>query len=58
MTDELRVHLLCIIEDAIERAQNHLDSLAHHPQEPDREAQVADTERSLALSKQLRALPA
>jgi hypothetical protein len=53
MTPELRDHLLCIIEDAIERAEDHLDWLAHHPQEPDCEAQVADVKRSLDLSKQL-----
>ena len=41
MTPELRDHLLCIIEEAIERAENHLDWLAHHPQEPDREAQIS-----------------
>ena len=28
MTPELRDHLLCIIEDAIERAEDHLDWLA------------------------------
>jgi hypothetical protein len=54
MTPELRDHLLCIIEDAIERAEDHLDWLAHHPQEPDREAQIADTQRSLELTKRLR----
>ena len=57
MTDELRDHLLCIIEDAIERAEDHLDWLAHHPQEPDRDAQLADTKRSIDLSKQLLDLP-
>jgi hypothetical protein len=57
MTPELRDHLLCIIEDAIERAENHLDWLAHHPQEPDREAQIVDTQRSIDLSKRLRDLP-
>ena len=53
MTPELRDHLLCIIEDAIEGAEDHLDWLAHHPQEPDRATQSADTERSIDLSKQL-----
>ena len=57
MTDELRGHLLCIITDAIERAEDHLDWLAHHPQEPDCEAQVADVKHSLDLSKQLRDVP-
>jgi hypothetical protein len=52
MTPELREHLRNIIEDAIERAEDHLDWLARHPQEPDREAQISDTERSIALSKQ------
>ena len=54
MTPELRDHLLCIIEEAIERAENHLDWLAHHPQEPDREAQLADTERLIDLGRRLR----
>jgi hypothetical protein len=57
MTPELHAHLLCILDDAIERAENHLDWLALHPNEPDREAQIADTERSIALSRQLRDLP-
>ena len=57
MTPELRDRLLCIIEEAIERAENHLDWLAHHPQEPDREAQLADTERLIDLSRRLRDLP-
>ena len=57
MTPELRDHLLCIIEEAIERAEDHLDWLAHHPQEPDREAQMVDTQRSIDLSKRLRDLP-
>jgi hypothetical protein len=38
MTPELHAHLLCIFDDAIERAENHLDWLALHPNEPDREA--------------------
>lgn len=53
MPPELRDHLMCIIEDAIERAEDHLDWLAHNPKEPDRAAQLAGTERSIALSKQL-----
>ena len=53
MTDELRDHLLCIISDAIERAEDHLDWLAHNSQEPDRAAQLADTEQSIDLSRQL-----
>jgi hypothetical protein len=53
MTPELRDHLLCITENAIERAEDHLDWLAHHPQEPDCETQVADTKRSIDLSRQL-----
>lgn len=57
MTPELREHLRNIIEDAIERAEDHLDWLALHPHEPDREAQIVDTQRSLALSRQLRDLP-
>ena len=57
MTPELRDHLMCIIEDAIERAEDHLDWLAHHPQEPDCEAQVANTKHSIDLSRQLRDLP-
>jgi hypothetical protein len=43
MTDELRDHLLCIISDAIERAEDHLSWLARNPQGPDRAAQLADT---------------
>jgi hypothetical protein len=58
MTPELRDHLMYIIEDAIERAEDHLDWLASNSQEPDHEAQVADTKRSIDLSKQLRDLPA
>lgn len=57
MTPELRDHLLRIIEDAIERAEDHLDWLAHHPQEPDCEAQLEAVSRSLDLSRQLRDLP-
>jgi hypothetical protein len=57
MTPELRDHLLRLIEDAIERAEDHLAWLALHPQEPDCEAQVGDTERSIALSNQLLDLP-
>ena len=57
MTDELRDHLRNIIEDAIERAEDHLDWLAHHPKEPDREAQIADTQRSLELTMRLRDVP-
>ena len=57
MTDELRDHLRNIIEEAIERAEDHLDWLAHHPQEPDREAQIADTQRSLELTMRLRDVP-
>ena len=57
MTDELRDHLRNIIEDAIERAEDHLDWLVHHPQEPDREAQLLDTQRSIDLSRQLRDVP-
>jgi hypothetical protein len=57
MTPELRDHLLCLIEEAIERAEDHLDWLAHHPQEPDRAVQLADIERSIDLSKQLLDLP-
>ena len=56
MTPELRDHLLCIIEEAIARGEDHLDWLALHPNEPDREAQIAITERSLDLSKRLRDL--
>ena len=51
MTDELREHLLSIIEDAIERGEDHLDWLAHHPNEPDRAAQLAQTQRLIDLSK-------
>ena len=54
MTPELRDHLLCIIEDAIERAEDHLDWLALHPQRARREAQIVDTQRSIDLSRQLR----
>jgi hypothetical protein len=57
MTPELHTHLLEIIEDAMERAEEHLDWLASHPNEPDCEAQIADTERSLDLSKQWRDVP-
>jgi hypothetical protein len=57
MTDELRDHLRNIIEDAIERAEDHLDWLALHPNEPDREAQLLDTQRSIDLSRQLRDVP-
>jgi hypothetical protein len=57
MTPELRGHLLCLIEDAIARAEDHLDWLAHHPQEADREAQIEDTTRSLELTKRLRDVP-
>ena len=39
--------------DAIDRAEDHLSWLAHNPQEPDREAQFADTQRSIALSREL-----
>ena len=54
MTPELREHLQNIIEDAIERAENHLDWLALHPNEPDRTAQLLDTQRSLELTRRLR----
>jgi hypothetical protein len=54
MTNELRDHLLCIIEEAIARGEDHLDWLALHPNEPDREAQIVDTQRAIALSRQLR----
>jgi hypothetical protein len=57
MTDELREHLLRIIDEAIDRDEEHLSWLAQNPQEPDREAQLVDTQRSLALSRQLRDLP-
>lgn len=57
MTDELRDHLRNIIEDAIERAEDHLDWLALHPNEPDREARLLDTQRSIDLSRQLRDVP-
>ena len=57
MTDELRDHLRSIIEDAIERGEDHLDWLALHPHEPDREAQLLDTQRSIDLSRQLRDVP-
>lgn len=57
MTDELRQHLLCIIEDAIERGEDHLDWLSLHPNEPDRDGQIVDTQRSLDLTRQLRDLP-
>jgi hypothetical protein len=57
MTDELRDHLRNSIEDAIERDEDHLDWLAHHPNEPDREAQIEDTRRSLELTKRLRDVP-
>jgi hypothetical protein len=43
MTDELHAHLRNIIEDAIERAEDHLDWLAHHPNEPDALGQCAST---------------
>jgi hypothetical protein len=51
MTDELRDHLLCIISDAIERAEDHLSWLARNPQGPDRAAQLADTPAVDRLSK-------
>jgi hypothetical protein len=57
MTPELRDHLRNIIEDAIERAEDHLDWLALHPNEPDRAGQIEDTQRSIDLSRQLRDVP-
>jgi hypothetical protein len=54
MTDELRVHFLSLIEDAIERDEEHLSWLASHPNEPDREAQISDTQKSLELTRRLR----
>jgi hypothetical protein len=57
MTNELRDHLLCIIEEAIARGEDHLDWLALHPNVPDREAQLLDTQRSIDLSKRLRDVP-
>ncbi len=57
MTPEQRDHLLCIIEDAIERVEDHLDWLALHPNEPDRARQIEDTQRSLELTVRLRDVP-
>jgi hypothetical protein len=57
MTPELRVHLRDIIEEAIDRAEEHLDWLALHSNEPDREAQIEDTRRSLELTLRLRDVP-
>lgn len=55
MDQELRDHLRNIIEEAIERAEDHLDWLALHPNEPDREAQIVDTQRSCATARCLSA---
>ena len=57
MTPELREHLLCIIETQSNAPKIISIGSALHPNEPDREAQIADTQRSLALSRQLRDLP-
>ena len=57
MTDELRDHLRNIIEEAIERAEDHLDWLASNPNKSDCAAQIVDTQRSLELTKRLRDLP-
>jgi hypothetical protein len=53
MTDELRQHLLCIITDAIEWAEDHLAWLAYNSQESDRGGQLRDTERSIDFGKRL-----
>jgi hypothetical protein len=53
MTDELRDHLLCIITDAIERDEITSLGWPTISQEPERTAQLTDTEQSIALSKQL-----
>ena len=57
MTDELREHFRALLDDAIDRATDHLDWLAQNPNEPDHEAQIADTQRSLALTLRLRDVP-
>jgi hypothetical protein len=41
MTDELRQHLLSIISDAIEWAEDRLAWLAYNSQEADREATLS-----------------
>jgi hypothetical protein len=48
MTNELRDHLLCIIEEAIARGEDHLDWLALHPNEPDRDTTGDRLEQAVA----------
>jgi hypothetical protein len=57
MTDELRAHFLCLIEEAIERDEAHLVWLEQTPNEPDRDLQVSETTRSLQLIMRLRDVP-
>ena len=55
--DELLVdHLQRTLEQAIEHGENHISWLADNRNEPDRELQLTETERSIDLDKRLLAM--
>jgi hypothetical protein len=56
LDDTLIAHLQRVLEDDIERAEDHLEWLSRHAGEPDRDAQLADTQTSIDLDKKLLAL--
>ena len=56
LTDELVDHLSSVLEDHIDKAADHIEWLSLNVEEPDREAQIAASERTIELDKQLLAL--
>lgn len=53
MTDELKRHIYLIAEEDLERNQEHLAWLGENPNEPDRDQQIAESECSIELDRQL-----
>jgi hypothetical protein len=49
--DAVRDYLACIIAEDIDRNAEHLDWLEQHPDEPDREQQVAEALQAIELAR-------
>jgi hypothetical protein len=56
LTEALRSYLGLIIEEDLEKNRDHLVWLGENPHEPDRDLQIAETERAIELSTEALAL--
>jgi hypothetical protein len=56
LAEDVRHHIARVIDDAIERAADHIAWLGQNPNEPDHDQQIAECERAIELAVKAQAL--